>query len=278
MNTLLFQLRLLHSYFASGIFEYCTVEADAKTQDFIRRYQCISNLRQGVFRLQLTERDAVTEFLTYLTTQLDGDPLRFYLCADPAWFSAVTDLPMNWVGQIALSSQEVIADAAGKALMMQPRLAARSVQKNTVIAVVSIFVEDILKAAQQPVCYAIHFTARSLYWNYLVATRSLQTLKKFSVKNKAGMVFQAPVPAQFPNGEAALSFSSAPMQFPLEQIPAISFDLMDSLPMHDVAATGETRYVERCLIQGLPTPQAGQFSLREIEGKQCVFSDMYVYV
>ncbi|WP_044528095.1 hypothetical protein [Herbaspirillum sp. B65] len=282
MSGVLFDLHLRHAYFASGLFENCRVEPAPGTADLIRRYQCLPHVQQGIFRLRWGGHQPVGQFIAYLARQLDGAPLQFYLCTDDAWFAAATDLPMDWVGQIALSSQDVDVGEDASIRLMQPHLTVRSVQKNNVIAVVSIFAADLRPASPsmspQPVSFRIEFAARRLYWNYLVTQDTTPARARLYVGNSEGASFQAAVPAQLPDGAAALSFSSAPMQFPLAQLPAVTFDLMESLPIRDVAAAGVTRYVERCLIQGLPTPQVGQFRVKQVAGKQCVFSDMYVYV
>lgn len=114
-----------------------------------------------------------------------------------------------------------------------------------------------------------------MHWVYYLVNRSQTKLNNPMICNKERYFFDGPEPVVLSNGEKGLSFNSGERLFPLEQVPTKLFDLVDRLPasMHT-----EFQSVEHCLIQGLPTPNKGQFSVRQKDTNKYVFSEMYIYL
>ena len=271
----LFQIQIFHSYFSSGIYQNCSVCADAGTQKLIDRCRLLSRMSNGVFELCTTFQDGAAAFTRYLNELTDGQPLKFLLTASDAQFAYITDLPMDWVGQVALSSKSGSRAQAGDIRLNQV-LSDRIVDQDGVIGVISIYPDDLLALGGVKVRYQLCFKARSLHWRYSLINRSNARLYNPTICNRDGKVcFDGPVKVALPTGESALRFISGDTQFPLQQVPEVVFDLNDSF-VPPLQADGKT--VAQCLIKGLPTPQPGQFGAALVDGNPYFFSEMYVYL
>jgi hypothetical protein len=141
--------------------------------------------------------------------------------------------------------------------------------------VISIFPDDLLAMKVGNIRYVVDFKVRATHWQYCLINRSKAKLNNPMICNQQRVCLEGPVPTVLPNGEHALRFSSGEMQFPVQQVPDVAFDLIDSF-VPPLQTNGKT--VERCLIKGLPTPKQGQFDIRQSNANPYVFSEMYVYL
>lgn len=270
----LFNIQIRHTYFSDGVFHTCEVIADSNTEKIISSYELMSSMEGGIFGLYTSCAGDAVGLLEYLNEQLRGEPLRFLLTADESSFVFITDLPLDWVGQIEFSSRSGVrkVEDGEAAIELVSQLSPRRVNQQYVIGVISIYLDDLLALGSQNIHYLIDFQARSLPWRYYLVNRSQMKLHSPKVCNQE-QTFEGPEAVVLPNGEDGLCFSSGERKFPLQQIPGPLFDLVDRLPP-TMDVEGDS--VEHCLIQGLPTPSDG--GLRQTEKSQQVFSAMYVYL
>jgi hypothetical protein len=277
MNKQLFQIQLLHGYFADGLYQYCKVLADSDTIKLMDRYKLLTRMRDGIFSVYMTCQDSAVAFVSYLNDQLQGEPLRFLLAANEEQFVSITDVPFDWCGQMGFSSKLTIPEntQSGTPLQLKAELGNRTVSQQNVIGVICIYLDDLLVMGCNSICYVIEFKARAMHWVYYLINRSQTKLNNPMICNKERYFFDGPESVVLSNGEKGLSFNSGDRLFPLEQVPTKLFDLVDRLPasMH-----AEFQPVEHCLIQGLPTPNAGQFSVRQKDTKKYMCSEMYIYL
>ena len=266
----LFQIHLSHSYFSDGVFQNCRIVAHSDTEEIASRYNLITHMSKGVFCLYTASQRDTKGFVGHLNDQLQDQPLRFLLCADESQFSFITDLPIDWVGQVEFSSKNIIAD--GSNIRLLPTLSSRLVNRQNVIGVISIYLEDLLVLECKNTRYVVDFQSRSVRWLYYLINRSQTKLSNPSIRNKK-YVFEGPEPVVLPGGENGLCFNSGDKQFPLQQIPTLTFDLIDHL-LVSMHAGGQT--INHCLIQGLPTPKMED--LNRTGNSKKVVGAMYVYL
>lgn len=273
----LFNIQLLHSYFSDGVFKSCKVIADSDTKKLIDRYRILTRMNEGIFYLYAPFQYVPVDFVQYLDDQLGGEPLRFLLTANEEQFVSITELPLDWLGQVSLNSKSVIQEKAKghAAFQLKPELSDRKIIQPNVIGVISIYLDDLLAMECKDIRYVIEFNARSLHWVYYLINRSQTKLNNPIICSKDRYLFDGPESVVFSNGEKGLSFHSGETPFPLEQVPSKLFDLVDRLPALDHT---EFSQVERCLIQGLPTPNEGQFSVKQKDTGKYIFSEMYIYL
>jgi len=275
MTPPLFEIHLRHRYFNNGVFQGCKILADSSTSDVIRRYGMLMHMVEGVFACYPASSDDVSEFLSYLNMQLQGAPLRFLLLADEAQFIFMTDVPLNWVGQVMMDSKSGTAEYShGETrIRLTQTFSGRTVRQCGVIGMISIHLDDLLATVPVGGRYVVDFRARSLPWRYYLVNRSQTKLNSPMIRDQNQVCLDGPVSMVLPNGEPGLCFSSGAMVFPLQQIPTLIFDLIDRLPL---AMDSEEHAIEHCLIHGLPTPDVGE--LEQAGGAKDVFGAMYVYL
>ncbi len=271
----LFQIQVLHSYFGNGVFQQCSVMADRETNDVMYRYGLLTRMVGGVFGCYSTASGDVSDFVSYINDQLQGEPLRFFLVADEEQFAFITDLPLDWVGQLEMDSRTgaIEHSVSGATLQLTPTLGDRAVNQPGVIGVVSIYLDDLVAMNGKPVRYVTDFHARALPWRYYLVNRSQTKLNDPVIRDKNQVCLDGPEPMVLPNGEKGLCFSSGDMAFPLQEVPTRVFDLIDRLP---ASMDGGGQSIEHCLIYGLPTP--GEDELKQAGSSRDVFGAMYVYL
>lgn len=269
----LFQIAFLHDYFADGQLAACRVQPDGATGLVIDRFRLQTRFEQGVFSLLMVWQDDAGALLGYLRHVLELATLRFLLIGDEQEFFQITELPLNWLGQLQLASAGATKTAAGQ-MQMTPVLMAAPVPKDGAIAVISIALDDLLLAMGQEVRYVVHFQARRVHWLYYLVNRSQMVLKNPAVVGQNGKQFGGPETVVLPGGETALSFSSGEQLFPLRQIPATSFDLVDRMVL---PLQSQQQEVEHCLIKGLPTPRLGQLNIARTQQQRFICA-MHVYL
>lgn len=275
MNGLLFQIQILHSYFGNGVFHHCSVLADRSTGEVMNRYGLLARMTGGMFGCYSTASGDVPDFISYINDQLQGEPLRFFLVTDEERFAFITDLPLDWVGQVEMDSRSgaIEHSASGATVQLTPHLNDRTVNQPGVIGVVSIYLDDFLAMNGKPIRYVADFHARALPWRYYLVNRSQTKLHDPVIRDKNQVYLNGPEAMVLPNGEKGLCFSSGEMAFPLQQIPTHVFDLIDRLPS---SMDGGGQSIEHCLIYGLPTPDEDE--LKQAGGSRDVFGAMYVYL
>lgn len=271
MTACLFQLKISHGYFASGVLEGWTLAPDPATRAVLQRYGLVPGMRDGVFSLTTFQPDPVAQ-LRFLDDQLDGAPLVFWLGCDQEQFLTVTDLPLDWAGQLDLSSKSCTHEAGEWRLAPVP--GPRTVQRDGVAGVLSVYLDDLLAMGGQDVVFSAGFAARQVHWVYYLVNRGQTRLENPAI-GKNGFVFAGPQPAILPGGEKAMCFDSGDTAFPLQQKPTVMFDLL-AKPAGMSADNDDN--AEYCVIKGLPVPGGNQLEVRKGGNAPYVFCAMHVYL
>lgn len=271
----LFQVALFHRYFADGVFRSCELVPDEATSAVLQRHALVLRTGPGQIGVYCDSSKAPSTLLGYLNERMAGAPLQFLLTTDETWFAQVTDLPLDYVGQVALSTSSTRLADNTKQIALVPAFGPRAINRPGVIGMVSVFLADCLAAGGQDPSYRADFQARVLHWQYYVVNRSERKLHKPVICNEERMVFDPPVPITLPSGEAALSFSSGSMQFPVQEDADMAFDLVDHLPG---SRDTQAEEIEHCLIRGLPTPDGTNLKVRQAAQSAYAFGEMYVYL
>lgn len=270
----LFQIEFLHGYFSGGRMKNCRLAPDAATARLIDRYRLAPLMEDGVFSLHTMFQDGAAALAEYLQSQLEAGVLRFFVVCDEKQFFLITDLPLDWCGQVVFSSASA-APGAGGTLALASALAESSGGGEGAVAVVSIRLGDLLAMGGKNVRYVAQFPVRAVHWLYYMVNRSDITLRNPAVVGKNGSRFDGPETVVLASGESALSFKSGAERFPLQQAPVTMFDLVDRL---GPAQQAEMHESEHCLIKGLPTPRPDQLNITRTALSSYVFCAMHVYL
>ncbi len=273
----LFVLELEHAYFTDGRFDGCTLRPDQPTQALMTRHGLALRKNQGSWGLYTSHGDDLPAFVQYLCETIGQESIRFFLEYAAADFFSMTELPLDWAGQIQLSTQSVApaSASAGNAVVLQPLLVPRTAEHIAAIGEFVVYLADLKENGGHGVRYTAAFKARQSRWMYYLINRSRIKLTDPAIRNLNQEYFDGPENVVLPNGEAALCFTSGERLFPLQQVPTNVFDLFNRSEMSFQA---DAQPSEQCVIKGLPTPAPGQISVRREAGESFVFSAMHVYV
>lgn len=272
MMQALCSIEVLHEYFSNKRFTLAQLVADPQTLALLARFNLLCRQRDNVFTLYFTGEANVKSFLLYLTEAMFGQPLVFWLCYDAAKFSFITALPLDWVGQIAFSSQDRSSLPGTHYVSLNQNLASRTVFKDNVIARVEIFPKDLLDDIG--INYQIGFLARQRYWHYVIVNRSKVKLDTPVISNGSDIEFDSAQKISLESGELAWLFRSGRHQFPMEQRPMTKLNLVNSM----APATGTGQQIERVLLKGLPVPIDEALSVKQDNSQEYIYSTIYVYL
>ena len=92
--------------------------------------------------------------------------------------------------------------------------------------------------------YVLAFNARSVGWPYYVINRGQVIFNQPAVVSAGGETRFGPEACVLPAGEPALSYSSGTVNYPLQHVPSLKFDLVDRW----VLPSGEES-AERCTLK-----------------------------
>lgn len=124
---------------------------DGETRSIITRYCLLPRLENGLFSLHTMHQTRATSFAGNLSRFGEDARLRFFLVCNPDDFSSLMDLPAGRAGQLAFSSRTGVAGAGG--VRLPPSLPARCVLKEKAVAVISIYLNDLLRSGGKDVAY-----------------------------------------------------------------------------------------------------------------------------
>lgn len=279
MTQALFQVRLFHPFYTDGVFGDCQLVADPATAHAIERYQLLSRRSAGTLGLYTSVPGSPLGLVRYLA-QVTGDaPLRFFLACGNRHFVSITELPLDWLGQVEFSSAAGPTEADhGQATVALTPAMVPGAGAQGVIGAVSVYPSDLLAlltAGFKSIVYTAQFQVRSLHWIYTVINRSQTRLYQPAVRGRDGVYFTGPVATTTADGEPALEFSSGARQFALQQVPTVLVDLVDTVPP---APQSDIEPADSIVASGLPTPQPGQFGARQTAALAYCFAEMYVYL
>lgn len=280
MDNRLMQIRLFHQYYDNGVLQNMQLQPDHATQIFLDRYRLTARQTQGVYELYYFGSSAVGAFTQSLSRLLDERPLVFNLLSNDDNFAIITDLPVNWRGQLHYSSQHIeppIEQDQPVELLMQ--LILRTIVSASVIGQIAVYPQDLLSDDGNPrrPLFTIRMKARSTHWHYYVVNRSQLKLTNLAVNNAQGIEFEAPEPVMLRNGEQALLFRSGERSFALSETVKAPFNLVNFMPVE----SDQPRYSRssaKQLITGLPIPKTDVLTIEMHDGHQYVYSPMYVYL
>ena len=278
----LFEIQLEHEYFSDNNFQHAQLMIEPGTRKILDRFGLVSDSKGSNFNLYTLCHSGIQEFVSYLELILEGKPLVFWLAYDPAKFFFITDLPMNWSGQLEYNSSDLsnnirenkyrVSSGVNK---LNGKLSERSVYKSNVIGVVKIYPSDLLEKGGVDVKYTISFMARMRHWQYIVVNKSQVKIKSLVIKSDNGIQFEPPQQITSNEGGEAWLFSSGEKKFPMEQIPTTKLNLVNQIrPIVE----NNDEAIENELLTGLPIPKDEQLNVKLIDNQEYVYSDVYVYL
>ena len=290
MKILLMQINLFHQYYDDGIMHYMRLQPDHETQVFFDRYRLIARQSQGIYALYYFGSGMPQNIGQMLNHSLGEQPLVFNLISNNDSFAIITDLPVNWCGQLQYTSNKVISklepvqsqqqsseplQTIELAMQLQPR----TMTMASFVGQIVIFPKDLLTTegqVRQP-SFAIKMKARLTHWIYYIINRSQIKLAKLEINNTQGIIFEPPKQVTLKNGEQALMFRSGEHCFALSETVKSPFNLVSLMPTDPEHGLYPRLNVKQ-LITVLPIPKTDLVSVELCDRHLYVYSPMYVYI
>jgi hypothetical protein len=275
---LLFQYH--HQYYDDGLWQTLSLKPDGDSAAFFQRYRLLLRENWQGIGLYYFGSGPFDGFMAALPDLLAGRYLRFYLHNTDPYYANISDLPLNWAGQINYDSQDVSqSNDDPKVQILNRQLAPRTISESGVIGQIIIAPVDL--QAQQAPTFVIKMAARLTHWYYYLCNRSQRHFNQLSVHNNSGIVFQPPQSVTIATGEAAMLFSSGEQAFALKQSVSEPFNLVNLMDEAD-ASSAVDGLNSQVLIEGLPIPPTDQLRIdqhnRSDDGTPYVYSPMYIYI
>lgn len=273
----LFTVELRHLYFNSSNFDACELRPDAQTYAVMQRHGLMLRKNGAVWGLYSSTVSSQTEIVKYLAQAASIESLSFLLEYPCDTFFSITNLPLDWIGQINFDSRQThtVTNGSGATTVLTPQYLPRVLKGNHFIGQMNFNVAQLYQLGAKDLSFSISFDARRLHWLYYLINRSGLKLADPAIRNQHHEYFEGPEPIVLSNGDAALRFTSGNKTFPLQQAPTNVFDLFNRLK---VTFQSEGQTIEQCVVKGLPTPEPGQIAVDQSAGQDYVFSAMRVYV
>lgn len=268
---------LFHQYYDDGIMRNIRLQPDYQTEEFFKRYRLIARQTQGIYEIHYLGQNTAEAFCQTLEHLLREKPFIFNMVSDNAYFFVITDLPIDWHGQLQFNSKLSIEE--NETIEMTMQLSAKTTVLNAVVGQIAILPENLLTAEgkmRRP-SFAIKIKARLTHWHYYVVNRSQIKLNNLVIKNAQGIEFESPTSVILKNGEPALLFSSGERTFPLSETFKTPFNLLNLMSNTSDQALHPHSNVKQ-LIAGLPIPNTDVLSIEIQHGHSYVYSPIYVYI
>lgn len=267
---IVFKTAVFHSYFENGKCNCVLIKPMPTTMNLFKRFNFLFKNTVNGFELY-SNSTQVVDLLAYMTKNTGSSTFSFELFTDNTHFSYFTDLPMDWMGQLAYDTQREFNIKEKDNVTLVPKLTAAPHQP--ILGTLQVHFKDL---STTPANFVIKYAARTTQWQYFIINKSAVTLDNPKVIGKSDIQFTGPESVTIETGEQALLFSSDQNLIPLHIKPVHKFDLVDALVYADSAAESKNRRI-KTIIKGLPTPKAEWLGLVKSDAK-LVSSPMYVYI
>lgn len=267
----LFALQVSHSYFEDGLCNWLAFVPAEDTRRLIARLR-LKMVSDGSRMELYAGAESAASLLAYSARVFGQQCFEFRIRSLRSNFCLVTDLPMDWMGQMNYSSRE--AESRDQESIGLKQILSEEPRDNLDLGTITIFFDTLLDTEKPPL-FEIRLAARATQWRYYVINRSPLNLDNPVIRSKDNLVFDGPEPVTMQTGERALLFSSGNTFLPLAQRPKYKMDLISSRKPRQ---TEDKRQQEKVIVSGLPAPDVSGLGTICIGEEKQVISPVYVYL
>lgn len=267
--TLLFSVRIRHTYYTDGICKDLHYVPSPETQKLMNRYRLYLQTTLKGFSFYYSSEQSVTDFLNYIKT-IDGTTsFSFDVTSMNPDFTVFTDYPITTLGAFFFDTinTAIIDGATVMKGVFEPS------DINRVSFTITIDYDAIIRfreSGNNPT-YNIQFASRKTQWRYYIINNSNQHFERLDIQGNSGIQFEDPIEVTLPNNTTALLFSSGSVKIPLEEIPTHTFNLV-ATKTH----LGNTR--TQVIIKGLPMAGSNHIETYTEGDTIYVASPSYIYI
>ena len=305
MTNCIFTVDLRHNYYCNGVMHGMSLVPDDNTQQFFKRYHLISHQQHGVYSVYYNGRTSYRQFMLHLDRLMDQTALRFILVSAITNFYLMSDLPINWLGDLDFSSHEQdlsygernsegaverdfernvekdvdkSVEKKHELVQLKMRLKERSLTQSRQVGRLAIYPDSLMNKPTTSSHFCIQLKSRKTHWHYLVINRSGITLNNPKVTNQKGIEFETAGLELLPTGEQVMVFRSGDHTFELQQKYQNIFHLVNQDQFDDVFIDTTNKVNEKVLFSALPVPSTDMINVNKTSGEDYIYSQMYVYL
>lgn len=280
MKSLILNLTLLHKYYQNGLMQNINLVADRNTQLAIQRYRLLPHNTTGQYSLYHMGNSTPQSLIKTLKSFLNGAPLTFFLIPTQSNFMVISDLPINWCGQLHYSSQRTSSGGESDAVALIPELIPLSDISNGAVARVDIYPEDLMdnETGNLHCLFSIQIKNRQTHWHYYVFNRSKVKMNAPAITDFKGFDFDSGKHIESKDNVDVWLFTSGERVLPLQEKIEHPFNLVNYTDSSYMQMDHGGKSKVKFLLGGLPLPNTEEINIKLYQGEQYVCSEMYVYV
>ncbi|AXG69266.1 hypothetical protein KORDIASMS9_01486 [Kordia sp. SMS9] len=266
--TLLFNVSVSHSYYASNVCECLLYEAAAETQATFQKYGLTIRKTNDGFEVYSTTNQSLETYLNYISQVSGQTAFEFLGRTTDQNFYYFTDIPMNEVGVLTFTSDQTNSDASNNSIMLKETFVQKAATQHALQLTIKF--EDLIQAKKtnDPIAYSIQLQARQTQWVYYIINKSNQEYNQLEIQSTdAAIQFTAAAEITLQNGDIALPFSSQ-IQIPLTNEVTHQFNLINTKK----TISGERKEI---IFKGLPIPNPQNLQTQD---DHTIASLVYLYI
>ena len=259
--TELLNIQLLHEYYKDEVCREVSIRPDQETANWLRNVGGLFRAKGPVWAILIPSTlDLAAE------SQAKSDfQLQFECSSGNPGFFTFTDTPLNELGQIVFSDDEVVYSGQST-IDLKGNFESQSSPLNKVATIV-LSLANLAAAKQEwPLIYTARFSTRSVQWKYFFITQQNSACEKLVLKKEGSNLFEQKEEETIPGGVTAKVFSSGENKIALKERSSL-----------DMTLACEQTTGEEVLLDHLPN--AGPSSLQiPKEGEGLLYAAIYVYL
>lgn len=263
--TLVFNIDIKHSYFASGICEDLICNPTIDTKQIIDKYGFIIRKTQSGFQLYSNTNQSIEDYLQYIQQVTETNAFEFTGTAiNQAFYNYTAEIPVTEIGVLSYKSNELTTSP----IALEKTFVAKNDASNAIT--IKIQFDDIIKAdTTDNLTYQIQLHARKTQWQYHIINSSNQEYTEIAIESNATEIqFINEGETTLQNGQKATLFSSGETLIPLKNVAEHKFDIVNT--KQTIAGSRK-----ETIFKGLPIPNP---SNQIILDNGTIASPMYVYI
>ncbi len=264
--TSLFNISVLHSYFASGNCESLMYNPSIDTKKIIDTYGFAVRKKQNGFELYASTNQSIEDYLNYIKQVTGVDNFEFT-------GSAINQSFYNYTAEISLIEIGILSYENNTQTNSPITLEETFISKSDTQEVLNIKIkfDDIINAhkTNPNLVFQIQLNARKTQWQYNIINNSNQSFIEIAIESNTEKIqFSNEGKVTLQNGQQATLFSSGTTLIPLKNTTEYKFDIVNIKQ----TIAGNRKEI---IFKGLPIPDPSNIKILE---DNTIASPMYVYI
>lgn len=264
--TSLFNISVLHTYFASGICDSLAYNPNATTKKIIDTYGFIVRKKQNGFELYTSTNQSIEDYLNYIKQVTGNDTFEFTGSAiNQNFYNYTAEVPLTEIGVLSYENNA----QTNTPITLEETFISKSDAQEAIH--ITIKFDDIVNAhkANPNLTFQIQLNARKTQWQYNIINNSNQNFAEIDIEsNTEEIQFSNEGETTLQNGQQATLFSSGTTLIPLKDTTEYKFNIVNT--KQTIAGNRK-----ETIFKGLPIPDASNFKILE---DNIIASPMYVYI